>query len=102
MNEPPSGAELALDDLRWLRALAARLVRDPHLADDAVQETLVTALERRPRAVVSLRAWLAAVLRNTLRQQWRGGARRARREAQHGPAHTERSTLEVVEELALH
>lgn len=102
MDEPPSGTELPLEDLRWLRALAARLVRDPHLADDAVQETLVAALERRPRATVSLRAWLGAILRNALRQEWRGRARRARREEQAGPARSERSTLEVIEELALH
>lgn len=102
MDEPSSGPELALEDLRWLQALAARLVRDPHLADDAVQETLVAALERRPRAAGSLRAWLGAILRNALRQEWRGRARRARREVQARPARSERSTLEVVEELSLH
>ncbi len=102
MDEPLSGTELALEDLHWLRALAARLVRDPHLADDAVQETLVAALERRPRAAGSLRAWLGAILRNALRQEWRGRARRARREEQAGPARNERSTLEVIEELTLH
>jgi len=105
MNEPASGPEfvpeLALEDLRWLRALAARLVRDPHTADDAVQETLVAALER-PRATSSVRAWLSAILRNALRQEWRGRARRAKREGEARPAQSERSTLEVVEELALH
>lgn len=102
MNDPPRGTDIALEDLHWLRALAARLVRDPHVADDAVQETLVAALERRPRAAGSLRAWLGAILRNALRQEWRSRTRRAMREAQAGAARTERSTSEAVEELALH
>ncbi len=102
MNEHSSGTELALEDLRWLKALASRLVRDPHMADDAVQETLLVAFEQRPRARGSLRAWLRTVLRNALLKEWRGRARRARREELVGSPHDERSTLEVVEELALH
>jgi RNA polymerase sigma-70 factor (ECF subfamily) len=102
MNEFHSGADVALEDMRWLRALAARLVRDPHMADDAVQETLLAAMERRPRTTGSLRAWLAAVLRNVLRQEWRGRGRRARLEAQASPPGLERPTVEIVEELALH
>lgn len=102
MNDSPAPCEPALEDLRWLRALAARLVRDPHTADDAVQETLVAALERGPRERASLRGWMAAILRNALRQEWRGRARRARREEGLPRVDEERSTLAVVEELALH
>src|SRR5262245_58685842 len=58
-----SPRELRLDDLEWLRRLAARLVRDPHSADDAVQDTLLTVLEQGPRARPALRAWLSVVLR---------------------------------------
>lgn len=94
--------EPAPEDLRWLRGLAARLVRDPHLADDAVQSTLLVALERRPGEERSPREWLRVVLRNVLRQEWRSRARRAAREAGSVSASSERSTLEVVEELALH
>src|SRR5260221_3214428 len=102
MNEPRSGTNPGLEDLRWLHALAARLVRDTHLADDAVQETLVVALERGPRVAASLRSWLRVILRNALRQEWRSRVRRVRREGQVTPARSERSTLEVIEELALH
>jgi len=94
--------ELRLEDLEWLRGLAARLVRDPHTADDAVQDALVKALERGPAARASLRAWLATILRNGLRQEWRGRARRAARESAAGVRGPEPSALEVVEELALH
>ena len=66
MSDASPSRELCLEDLEWLRALALRLVRDPHTAEDAVQDTLVTARERGPGARASLRAWLAAVLRNAL------------------------------------
>jgi RNA polymerase sigma-70 factor (ECF subfamily) len=102
MNDSSQPHELRLEDLQWLRALAARLVRDPHLADDAVQDTLVRALERSPDDPPALRAWLASVLRNVLRQEWRGRSRRAAREAVREAPRREPSTLEVVEELALH
>src|SRR5688572_2561976 len=95
-----------LEDLQWLRALAARLVRDPHLADDAVQETMVAALERGPSEPRALRAWLSAVLHNVLRQTWRGEARRSAREAALGSPHAQRTALEVpldiIVELDLH
>src|SRR5262245_37186111 len=101
MNESSPPFEPALEDLRWVRALAARLGSDPHRAEDAVQDTLVATLGRRPREGGALRAWLRSVLRNALRQEGRGRARRAAREASAAPARVERSTLEVVEELAL-
>ena len=96
---------LRMEDLHWLRALARQLVSDPHLADDAVQDTVLTALVRGPRDAGSLRAWLGAVLRNVLRQEHRAAARRTVRE---GARESERrpenapSTLEVVEELSWH
>lgn len=93
---------LRLEDLQWLRALAARLVRDPHAADDAVQNTLVAALEGGPSEPSALRAWLAAALRNFLRTEWRARARRSAREAAVSTPRQEPSTLELVEELALH
>src|SRR5262245_61281435 len=102
MDEATGRSALPLEDLRWLRALAARLVSDPHLADDAVQETRGRALERGPRDPRSLRAWLATVLRNALRHEWRGRARREARELATRAATEAPSTLEVVEELALH
>ncbi|MEQ1893784.1 MAG: sigma-70 family RNA polymerase sigma factor, partial [Planctomycetota bacterium] len=102
MSNPALRPELGLEDLAWLRRLAARLVRDPHTAEDAVQDTLVSALEGAPRRGASPRAWLARVLRNTLRQQWRARARRERREALVTSPAGEREPHEVVAELALH
>jgi len=102
MTESPSSPrELWPADLQWLHALAARLVRDPHAADDAVQDTLVTALERGVETSAP-RAWLATVLRNVLRQGWRARARRTARESAASAPQSAPSTLEVVEELSLH
>jgi RNA polymerase sigma-70 factor (ECF subfamily) len=94
--------ELALEDLEWLRRLAARLVRDPHTAEDAVQDTLVIALQARHGPAGSLRAWLARVLGNALRQEWRSRARRSARESMAGARAGEPEPHEVVGELALH
>ncbi len=76
----PETLEAALESHGWLRRLARSLVRDEHRADDAVQETLVRAFERGPTDRASLRGWLAAVLRNHVRQERRGSARRGARE----------------------
>jgi RNA polymerase sigma-70 factor (ECF subfamily) len=97
----PNGRSLGIEDLRWLRRLAQRLVSDPHLADDAVGDTLVTALSRAPRRPGSLRNWLAVVLRNSVRQQARGRSRRAARDAQVPPVGTAPSTLEIAAELSV-
>ncbi|MEM7308995.1 MAG: sigma-70 family RNA polymerase sigma factor [Planctomycetota bacterium] len=74
----------ALDELlshaAWVRALARSLVRDPSVADDVVQETWLAALTSPPKTRDNVRGWLATVVRNTVRQRGRGGARRAARE----------------------
>jgi len=76
----PETAEL-LAHRGWLRALARGLVADAHAADDVVQESLLTAIERPPRAGAPLRLWLAAVAHNLVRQEHRSRARREAREA---------------------
>jgi RNA polymerase sigma-70 factor (ECF subfamily) len=62
----------------WLRRFALALVKDQDLAEDIVQETLVTAWQR--PAENAGRPWLAAVARNIAFNRWRGTARRRRRE----------------------
>ena len=99
--DPSTGRSLGIEDLRWLRRLAQRLVSDPHLADDAVGDTLVTAMSRAPRRSGSLRNWLAVVLRNSVRQQQRGRSRRAVREAGVPPPGTAPSALEIAAELSV-
>lgn len=102
MSDSLSSRELRVEDLRWLRSLARSLVRDPALADDAVQDTLVRTLAERPRDPGALRGWLGAILRNVVRQGWRGRARRERREGARVSAASAPSTLDVVAELSLH
>lgn len=75
----------AFEDLQWLGAFARRLARDPDEAEELVQETLVTAWSHPPQHGAGIRPWLATVLRNRLRMQRRGDARRQAREATHGP-----------------
>jgi RNA polymerase sigma-70 factor (ECF subfamily) len=77
--DPLSPAAL-LAESAWLQRLAARLVAEPSGAADAAQETLTKALERPPAATVPLRQWLAAVLRNVVRQERRSAGRREARE----------------------
>ncbi len=84
MQAPRPTVELLSAQVASLRALARSLVRDAHLADDAVQDTLVLALERPPRDPERLRPWLARVLRRRLRAAWRSGAARGARERAHG------------------
>ena len=72
--------EALLADSDWLRALARRLVGDVQRSEDAVQDTLLTALGRADTSPPS-RGWLAAVLRNVVRQRGRSDVRRADREA---------------------
>lgn len=77
----PAIAEL-LAQATWLRRLAVQLVRDEHAADDLTQDTLLAALESRPRGEGSLRPWLARVLRNRVTERFRRGAALARRESE--------------------
>ncbi len=97
----PPRPDFGLDDLRWLHRLARRLVADPNDADDAVQDTLVAALADGPRAR-SLRAWLAAVLRNVVLQRRRAEARRAARERSSLAPPQPRAPDDVAAELAWH
>jgi RNA polymerase sigma-70 factor (ECF subfamily) len=93
---------LLLDHLDSLRALARRLTRDAHAADDAVQDTVVAALASRGPRGGGVRAWLAAILRNAVRQRTREQARRAAREAEAARSDETPSTADVIVELALH
>ncbi len=78
-----------------LRALAGEIVRDPWVADDAVQDVWLSALRRPPTHHSALGAWLATALHNAVRGLYRREARRARRE------HTVAATREEVAEDAV-
>ncbi len=90
----------AIEDLLvhsgWLSTLALRLLRDVAEAEEFVQETWLKALARPLRKEVPIRPWLARVLRNTVHEKRRAGARRSDRER--GAARDEAlpSTSEMV------
>lgn len=67
-------------DLDWLAGLARRIVRDPGLADDAVQEAWMAASRRAGAGRAPARQALAGALRGILKQSWRTERRRRHRE----------------------
>ncbi|MEL6430159.1 MAG: sigma-70 family RNA polymerase sigma factor [Planctomycetota bacterium] len=91
------GLQALLAERDWVRRLSARLVGDPHEAEDLAQEALTIALERPPRAAESPRGWLGSVVRNLVRQDRRRPRLREGTDA--APAE---STDEVVERAELH
>ena len=106
MTPPPSAAELErterlLAQSGWVRALARKLVRDPHRADDLAQEACLAAIRDGPRPE-GLRAWIAAVLRNLVREDTRSAAHRALRERASARPEATGSTLELLERLSVH
>ncbi|HZN39116.1 MAG TPA: RNA polymerase sigma factor [Planctomycetota bacterium] len=102
MSEIPVPAELLLENLQPLRALARRLTRDLHAADDAVQDTVVAAMTHRAPSRTALRNWLRAILRNNLRAHARTGSRRHEREARRAAPGDAPSAADVASELQLH
>lgn len=81
MSPPPFGVEMQLTRHgEALRSLAGELVRDPALADDAVQEVWLGAMQRPPKHDAALGGWFATALRNVVRGWLRRDRRRVRRE----------------------
>ncbi len=68
--------EILVDHVRFVRGIALHLIRDEQVADDIAQETLLVALEKAPRNVVSLRSWLRKVALNVTRMRLRKDGRR--------------------------
>ncbi|HEX6885816.1 MAG TPA: sigma-70 family RNA polymerase sigma factor [Planctomycetota bacterium] len=101
MPEPRSDHAALLQEVSWIRRLARELVADRDLAEDLVQETCAVALERGPREAGKLRAWLAEVLRNLLRQHARSAGRRHRREGLAARPEELESTARLVERVSL-
>jgi RNA polymerase sigma-70 factor (ECF subfamily) len=89
-------AELA-SNARWIRSLARSLVADADLADDLVQDTLVTAIRHGGRSP----SWLATVLRRRFFERRREAASRSARERDAARGEALPSTLEMVERAAV-
>lgn len=82
MSRSPSIATLEdlLAESEWLTRLARRLADSEIEAEDAVQETYLSAHTAQPLRGDGLRPWLATVLRNSLRGRARSDQRRSHRE----------------------
>src|SRR4029079_13345856 len=98
---PGDGPERLLQHADALRRLARRLVRDDAEADDLVQETWTSVLEK-PRTdepASGWKRWLFGVARNLARERLRSEGRGQRRE--HTAARSESTTggAEIVEQL---
>ena len=89
----------ALQEAGWLGRLARSLVKNEDRAEEAVQDTLVVALERTGEAPSSPRAWLGGILRNKLRQAARARGRRAVHEQRVERPHSVPSAHDVNERL---
>lgn len=81
----PFDAAALLRHRDFVRAVAGRLLDDPHLVDDVEQETWATALGRPPRSPGALAAWLGQVARRLAFKALRSRERRARRERASSP-----------------
>lgn len=91
-----------LDQTGWIHALARRLVRDPHLADDLAQDTCIEALQHEPDGSRPLRGWLATVMRNQLAKLRRGDHSRTAREQEPRGEPFAPDALDVVERAETH
>jgi RNA polymerase sigma-70 factor (ECF subfamily) len=103
----PAEFEALTQHVAWVRRLAYQLVRDPGVADDLAQDACLAALEGRRREERAdergpLRDWLAAVLRNGARLEWRRAERRNERERAAAQLESQPSTAELVERVATH
>ncbi len=86
----------------WVRALAARLVRDGHAADDLAQDAWVAASRAAPLDEPSFRNWIAAVLSRLVAKRARGDASRAARERSVARREGLESADEVVDRAETH
>jgi RNA polymerase sigma-70 factor (ECF subfamily) len=101
MAPHPSSPERLLEHAPRLRFLARQLVLDAHTAEDLVQETWLTALERPAPQGRALREWLATVLRNFALQGRRARERRVEREALVARGEAVQSTADTYERFEL-
>lgn len=97
----PLDLDLLLSDTDWLRALARKLVRDPHAAEDLAQDTWVDVLRARVGPRGARRSWLGAIARNRLRRESRRDG--IRQQGEHGFAASDvaPSSDEILEQAEL-
>jgi len=101
ISSPDPSIEDLLHHRDFVRALAARLARDPGTAEDLEQEAWLRALESPPRRLTSARGWFSRVLRNLAFERHRRDRRRLRREVERETATTSPSPPELHEQRRL-
>ncbi|MBK6939588.1 MAG: sigma-70 family RNA polymerase sigma factor [Planctomycetes bacterium] len=95
VNGNPSDLEWFVAQDARLRALARRLVRDAHLAEDVAQDAWTASMRGAPQRA-SLGAWLAGVTRKLSLKALRSNERRLRRELGSATPETPPSTDALV------
>ncbi|MFG0319005.1 MAG: sigma-70 family RNA polymerase sigma factor [Planctomycetota bacterium JB042] len=100
MRRPPPVESLERE-VGFARSLARGLLSDEHLADDVVQQTWLTLLERPPPDARRLGAWFHTVSRNIALKGIRGATRRRRREAAAARPEAEPAAADRVERSTL-
>lgn len=101
ISSPDPSIEDLLHHRDFVRALAARLARDPGTAEDLEQEAWLRALESPPRRLTSARGWFSRVLRNLAFERYRRDRRRQRREIEREAETTSPSPPELHEQRRL-
>ncbi|MEM7200824.1 MAG: carboxypeptidase regulatory-like domain-containing protein [Planctomycetota bacterium] len=103
MSDPalPS-TEALLTEIQWLRRLAARLVGDPHAAEDLAQQAALAGCGAGREAARDRRGWLTGVTRKLALQGARGEARRRRREQAASRDEAAPATDELVARVEVH
>ncbi len=91
-----------LEEIRWLRALARRLVSDPDFADDLVQETAFLSLARSRPPDPEERPWRVGVLKKLIFNSSRESRRRARREARVASPEAIQPYEQLAEQVEIH
>jgi RNA polymerase sigma-70 factor (ECF subfamily) len=89
--------EELLEHSSWVKRLALQLAPSREVADDAVQETWLAALQRPPRTRESVGGWLRTVVQHAVSRLQRGEAARRRREIAKACAGELPSAAELVE-----
>src|SRR5882672_4636988 len=80
MGTTENSLEGLLENTGWMKGLARGLVRDPHRAEDLVQDAAVALLQKRSAAIRSPGSWLRGVLGKLASRSRRDDDRRRRRE----------------------
>lgn len=91
-----------LEHRGWVRAVARRLLRDEHAAEDLAQEVWARALRSPPDPDRDPRPWLRRVLKNLASNRFRGEGRRQRRETAWRDRRVQQTPAELVAEAEQH